>query len=181
MSLRVSTYLSQLVRSAADQEKSSAAALEMREEKRDEKRAARRKKREEKRNKGDKDDKDDGGPLAGNELAHDGKGADDDTVEIDLEARNGDDKEDKDADKEAGKESVWFFHLVMALGAVYLAMLITKWKHYDPSTGEGDTENTLSLWVKVASQWMTYVFYLWTLLAPRCFPGRDFGTLLFQD
>ena len=125
MSLRVSTYLSQLVRSAADQEKSSAAALEMREEKRDEKRAARRKKREEKRNKGDKDDKDDGGPLAGNELAHDGKGADDDTVEIDLEARNGDDKEDKDADKEAGKESVWFFHLVMALGAVYLAMLIT--------------------------------------------------------
>jgi hypothetical protein len=153
----------------------------MREENRDEKRAARRKKREEKRNKGDKGNKDDGGPLAGSELAHDGKGADDDTVEIDLEARHGDDKEDKDAGEETGKESVWFFHLVMALGAVYLAMLITKWKHYDPSTGEGDSENTLSLWVKVASQWMTYVFYLWTLLAPRCFPGRDFGTLLCYE
>ena len=31
-----------------------------------------------------------------------------------------------------------------------------------------------SLWVKMLSQWATFLLYVWTLVAPRCCPNREF-------
>ena len=37
----------------------------------------------------------------------------------------------------------------------------------------GNVGNT-SLWVKMLSQWATFGLYVWTLVAPRCCPNREF-------
>ncbi|KAK9823454.1 hypothetical protein WJX72_002870 [[Myrmecia] bisecta] len=67
-----------------------------------------------------------------------------------------------------------FFHLIFALASMYIAMLMTGW-------GTGAEEKDLidvgwtSVWVKLASQWLTALLYAWTLAAPLLFPDRTFG------
>lgn len=88
-------------------------------------------------------------------------------------------------DGEAGKnmsakergigEPYWFFHLIMCTASMYMAMLLTNW-----GSGEKIADNTTgsvgktSLWVKILSQWLTFLLYIWTLVAPRCCPNREF-------
>ena len=31
-----------------------------------------------------------------------------------------------------------------------------------------------AMWVKIASSWAAMIIYVWTLIAPACFPDRDF-------
>lgn len=71
----------------------------------------------------------------------------------------------------------WAFHLVMAVGGAYLAMLLTNWgSAYGDGTPAANTEtSSLSMWVRLASQLVTWALYGWVLLAPVCFPGREFG------
>ena len=69
----------------------------------------------------------------------------------------------------------WAFHLLFALGGLYIAMLATNYG--DPSTyGTTDpTLSTVSMWVRIATQWTVQVLYAWTLVAPLCCPGRDWS------
>lgn len=32
-----------------------------------------------------------------------------------------------------------------------------------------------SMWIRIASQWMTFLLFFWTMCAPLCFPNRDFS------
>lgn len=73
-----------------------------------------------------------------------------------------------------------FFHFVMMSTAMYMAMLCTNWG----SALQGPEQNVTteaydlgwaSTWVKIVSQWATILLYIWTLVAPRLFPDRDFG------
>ena len=81
-----------------------------------------------------------------------------------------------------GAQSWAFFHFVLACGAAYGAMLLTNFGDIGASPAEqiasqsttGQIGET-SLWVRVVSQWVTVVLFVWTLLAPRCFPERDFS------
>lgn len=36
-------------------------------------------------------------------------------------------------------------------------------------------QGTISMWVKMASKWCSEAIYIWTVIAPAIFPGRDFG------
>jgi len=61
-----------------------------------------------------------------------------------------------------------FFHLVFALGAAYVCMLMTSW-----ATISNDTNNTLkidsgqtSMWVKIITSWVVLTLYMWTVIAP---------------
>ena len=36
--------------------------------------------------------------------------------------------------------------------------------------------NVGSVWVKIVSSWLCFALYLWTILAPICFPNRDFSS-----
>ncbi|CAD7700183.1 unnamed protein product, partial [Ostreobium quekettii] len=65
------------------------------------------------------------------------------------------------------------FHAVFALASMYMAMLMTSW-----GTGEGGAlidVGWASVWVKMASQLVTAILYIWTLAAPIIFPDRDFS------
>ena len=84
----------------------------------------------------------------------------------------------------AGLKNYWRFHVIMAMGAVYMSMILTNWG-YSNSTGNVESareadisasqRGVASMWVKVASQWLTFTLYAWTLIAPICFPDRDFS------
>merc|ERR1711871_130129 len=71
----------------------------------------------------------------------------------------------------------WFFHFIMAMGSFYMAMLLTNWGNSD-TTGKAlyNTEISVeSMWVKLASQWLSYLLFFWVIFAPVIFPGRDFS------
>ena len=65
---------------------------------------------------------------------------------------------------------------VMCLICCWYAMALTSWgaieKNGDianPNVGEA------SMWMLIVSQWVALLLYLWTLVAPRLFPDRDFS------
>lgn len=67
------------------------------------------------------------------------------------------------------------FHLVMALAAMYMAMLLTNWSaevvDSDANLVNVGSEN---MWVNVVSSWVCCFLYLWTLVAPSILTGREF-------
>lgn len=71
----------------------------------------------------------------------------------------------------------WVFHLTMVAAALYLAMLLTNWG--DPkavNVTNGNPElSVASMWVRMVSQWLVSATFVWTLIAPRCCPHRDFS------
>ena len=80
-------------------------------------------------------------------------------------------------DTSAGKDEPgpWAFHLVLCFAGLYMSMVLTNW-----GASDGDNEKDTvgvgweSLWVKIISQWLTILLYVWTLIAPIIFPDRDF-------
>lgn len=71
-----------------------------------------------------------------------------------------------------------FFHFIYFLASLYIMMMLTNWYSPQGSKLEEYQRTIGSLWVKMVSCWLGFLLYLWTLLAPICFPGRDFsGTL----
>jgi len=98
-------------------------------------------------------------------------------VEKDVEMEGG--KEAKASSVSADgeeKPSYAFFHMVMAMGSVFMAMLLTNWGH---SNGGGQSSNAdvsvESMWIKIVSSWLTYILFFWTIFAPMLFPDRDFS------
>lgn len=108
-----------------------------------------------------------------------------------------DDEEEEEApDGSAANTRPWLFHLVMALGGLYLAMLLTNWgeasaclllRSYGFVAGvmreccdlrrcpllaasnapTATSElSTPSMWVRIGSQWAIHLIYAWTLVAP---------------
>eukprot|EP01026_Neomeris_dumetosa_P027760 TRINITY_DN2253_c0_g1_i3.p3 TRINITY_DN2253_c0_g1~~TRINITY_DN2253_c0_g1_i3.p3 ORF type:complete len:436 (+),score=55.29 TRINITY_DN2253_c0_g1_i3:323-1630(+) len=66
-----------------------------------------------------------------------------------------------------------FFHAIFALASMYIAMLMTGW-----GTGSEQKEmmdvGWASVWVKMATQWVTAAVYVWTIVGPAMFTERDF-------
>jgi len=94
-----------------------------------------------------------------------------------------------DNEEEIGRESNWYYHIMMSACSIYMAMLLTDWsvqpafKNGVPAipaqreagaTGVGVSMG--SFWVKIISQWVCLALYGWTLLAPYLLrESRDFG------
>lgn len=77
------------------------------------------------------------------------------------------------AASDAGKDKPWFFHLIMLSASLYMAMLLTNWG-VGSTTGTSNT-GAASMWIKIVTQWLTYLLYFWTLVAPLCCRNRDFS------
>lgn len=113
-----------------------------------------------------------------------------DEVDVDVEdpGENGGD-EDSPPGAAGGStpdSKLWFFHVVMAAGSLYMAMLLTNWgtgsmdSSLSPSASGGAVIHSSStglaqMWVKIVSQWLAIAIYVWTLIAPRIFPNREFS------
>ena len=67
-----------------------------------------------------------------------------------------------------------YFHLIFALGALYIAMLFTNWSLEDVAGDLEIDKGTRSAWIKIGSQWLIFVLYSWTMLAPKILVNREF-------
>jgi len=70
----------------------------------------------------------------------------------------------------------WKLNLVLGTVSCWFSMALTAWGSIE---AEGDAANPqvgkVSMWIIIGSQWSVFTLYLWTLLAPRLFPDRDFS------
>ena len=69
------------------------------------------------------------------------------------------------------------FQLLLVLASIYYSMLLTNW---GSPTILDDTavffdKSGQSFWIQVSAQWISEAIYIFSLTAPLCFPGRDFG------
>ena len=70
----------------------------------------------------------------------------------------------------------WKLNILLAVVSCWYAMALTGWGSIQSG---GDAANPVvgetSMWMIIGSQWVVLILYLWTLLAPRLFPDRDFS------
>jgi len=65
----------------------------------------------------------------------------------------------------------------MLFAAIYLALLLSNWgrptinNNLYPAFSAGST----AVNIKLGTCWATMVLYIWTIVAPRLFPDRDFS------
>jgi serine incorporator 1/3 len=62
----------------------------------------------------------------------------------------------------------------MLLGVMYIGMVLSNWQTASNSVAQSLQGNEFVFWLKTTISWFTTLVYLWTLVAPRLFPDRDF-------
>ena len=73
--------------------------------------------------------------------------------------------------------NAWKLNVALAVVSCWCAMTLTQWGVVEANDGTIAHRNVghISMWVIIGSQWFVMTLYLWTLMAPRLFPNRDFS------
>jgi hypothetical protein len=68
------------------------------------------------------------------------------------------------------------WHIYMAIGAMYIAMMVTNWgsPQMNHTITDAYRPNSFAFWSRLGLQWVTALLYVWTLVAPGVCPKRDF-------
>jgi Ca2+/Na+ antiporter len=83
--------------------------------------------------------------------------------------------EDEEATTAATSET-WKLNLILAFLASWYAMILTGWGAVGHSGNKANpTGSMVSMWIVIGSQWLVFAFYIWSTVAPRLFPDRDFS------
>ena len=70
----------------------------------------------------------------------------------------------------------WRFNVVMVLISMFYAMMLTNWGDINTDGESSNPKNGwTAMWLTTTGQWVCYIIYGWTLVAPRIFPDRDFS------
>jgi len=71
------------------------------------------------------------------------------------------------------------FHLLMVFASFYIGMLISNWGVPNLSKNEKNyldfSKEWLGFSMKVIAQWSTVSLFIWSLIAPKCCPNREFS------
>ncbi|KAF9366628.1 hypothetical protein BGX34_011667 [Mortierella sp. NVP85] len=81
----------------------------------------------------------------------------------------------RDDEKNGCQYNYAFFHVIFAIAAMYISMVLTNWNTFTQSEGEGLIligQSWPAVWVKIVSSWICYGLYGFSLLAPIIFPDR---------
>ena len=78
-------------------------------------------------------------------------------------------------DVDTVNKQIWLFHFVLAMGALYLGMILTQWGGYTGgSAAENEANQATALWVNAVGGWVAYFIFGWIRCAPLICPNRDF-------
>jgi len=103
-----------------------------------------------------------------------------------LEEEDDDDDDDivgeaRDDERTGTRYKYSWFHVIFAIGSMYVAMLLTDWNVVSkrPVAGPVDPDfdvyigrSEVAMWIRVVSGWICMVLYIWSLLAPVVLPDR---------
>lgn len=68
------------------------------------------------------------------------------------------------------------FHFVMIICAVYISMMLTNWG--SPKINDTGLNKFIpgwtSFWIQVVASWVGALVYIWTIVAQKIFPDREF-------
>ncbi|OBZ72638.1 Membrane protein TMS1 [Grifola frondosa] len=84
--------------------------------------------------------------------------------------------ETRDDERSGTRYNYSWFHVIFAIGAMYVAMLLTDWNvvksvpNHDQDVYIGRSE--VAMWMRVVSSWLCMLLYMWSLLAPVIMPDR---------
>jgi hypothetical protein len=73
--------------------------------------------------------------------------------------------------------SSWKINMIMSLICCWYAMSLTSWGSVAGGGGTiaNPSAGKVSMWMIISSQWLMNLLYLWTLIAPKLFPDREFS------
>jgi len=89
--------------------------------------------------------------------------------------------ETRDDERSGLRYNYSWFHIIFAMAAMYVAMLLTDWNIVSktPISGPVDSDSNVyigrsevAMWMRVVSSWVCMVLYMWSLLAPVVLPDR---------
>jgi len=87
--------------------------------------------------------------------------------------------ETRDDERTGTRYNYSWFHVIFALGSMYVAMLLTDWNIVKASTGQANPDQDVyigrsetAMWMRVVSSWVCMLLYMWSLLAPVLMPDR---------
>jgi hypothetical protein len=70
----------------------------------------------------------------------------------------------------------WKLNAILALISCWYSMALTGWGTIEKRGNIANPDvSEVSMWMLIASQWIALLLYLWTLIAPKLFPDRDFS------
>lgn len=70
----------------------------------------------------------------------------------------------------------WRLNIVLALISCWYGMALTGWGSVEiGGNGANPQVSNASMWMIISSQWSVMALYLWTIIAPKIFPDRDFS------
>jgi len=69
------------------------------------------------------------------------------------------------------------FHFIMAAGSMYMAMILTNWSSRQEAENNQKSYDVgaETMWIKIVSQWLTCLLYIWSLAGPLLLKDRDFS------
>jgi len=67
-----------------------------------------------------------------------------------------------------------FYHLIFMLASAYIAMIFTSWSLQGALHRLTNSKDWPSVWVKMCSQWLCVLLYIWSLIAPALLKDRHF-------
>ncbi|KAF4571365.1 hypothetical protein EYR40_007826 [Pleurotus pulmonarius] len=90
--------------------------------------------------------------------------------------------ETRDDERTGTRYNYSWFHIIFAIAAMYVAMLLTDWNVVsknpigdapaDPDSDVYIGRSEVAMWMRVVSSWVCMLLYMWSLLAPVLMPDR---------
>jgi len=87
--------------------------------------------------------------------------------------------ETRDDERSGTRYNYSWFHVIFAIGMMYVAMLLTDWNVVSKTISPSDSDEVvyigrseIAMWMRVVSSWVCILLYSWSLLAPVIMPDR---------
>ena len=80
------------------------------------------------------------------------------------------------ASSEKPRPMSWKINFALAMISCWISMALTGWGSIEAAGNAANPDvSQVSMWMLIASQWIVFVLYTWSLVASKVFPNRDFS------